>query len=225
MLHRCTNYFLPAVVIALLLMAGDGRALTLADLTGGGTFSTLNGLSFSNFTAVYTGNQSPTVGENLEITILTDGFCILGDISAADGAFGDIVLAYDVNVSPNGVLITGASLSSDVAATLAGAQASIDELLDSSGALPSLVALNNVKTGGGNTGIFSDTKVFDNAVQSLHVTKDILVDSRINTGGTGGSATISFINQQFSVVPEPSTAAMLILGLLGLSFAGRRPLS
>lgn len=226
MLRRCQTIFLPTLVTALLLAAGDGRALTLADLTGGQTFASQNGLSFSNFAAIYTGNQSPTVGENLEIQILTDGFRITGGISAADGAVGDILVTYDVNVMNTlrgpGNPIIGASLSSDVAASLPGAQAAIDELLISSGGLPSIIALNNVKTGGSNTGIFTDTKSFQSAVQSLQVTKDIVVDSRINTGGTGGSATISFIDQRFSVVPEPSTAGMLILGMLGLSVAGRR---
>ena len=38
-------------------------------------------------------------------------------------------------------------------------------------------------------------------------------DRIILEGGRGGAATISFINQTFSVVPEPTVALMALLGL------------
>jgi hypothetical protein len=37
-----------------------------------------------------------------------------------------------------------------------------------------------------------------------------------------GQVTIDSIEETFSVIPEPGTAALMILGLLGLASLGRR---
>ena len=54
------------------------------------------------------------------------------------------------------------------------------------------------------------------------ITKDILLDSAIIGGGFGGSARIGRIEQRFLVIPEPSSLALLVVGMAGLAFMGRR---
>ena len=54
---------------------------------------------------------------------------------------------------------------------------------------------------------------------SLQILKDI----QVGIGNSGGTiATISVIEQGFTVVPEPGTAALIATGLSMLAAAGRR---
>jgi len=60
-------------------------------------------------------------------------------------------------------------------------------------------------------------------IKSIEVTKDIFALAAMSTDEqTGGAVTLSFIDQTFSQVPEPGTAALLVVGLTGLGWLGRR---
>ena len=211
-----------AVLLAvglLILAAGDGRALTLKDLTDGQNIAAGNGLVFDAFEASFTGNQSACLADDLQIGILDDGFRIIGPMSAADGAYGSIFISYDVSISGSverGGLISHASLVSNVAANTPGAQAAIDEFFN--GGDP----ISNLKTGGTRDGTYYDSVSFDVPASLLRVTKSILLDSRGIGGGGGGSARVSLIEQHFSVVPEPATLGMTCLGLAVLALGRRR---
>lgn len=206
----------------LTLTAGVGRAVTLTtytlqDLIDGQGFPTVNGLAFSEFNAIFTGNQPESLASVLQVGVLDDGFRIIGPMSAADGALGDIFISYSVAVdAESGQLISGASLLSNVAANGLGAQAAIDELFNGDD------LLSNVKTGGSSDGIYLGSVLFDTPAERLNVTKDILLDSGTLEEGFGGSARISLIQQQFTVVPEPATLGMVFIGLTGLALARRR---
>jgi hypothetical protein len=63
----------------------------------------------------------------------------------------------------------------------------------------------------------TDWVIFDEPVESLDVQKDILLNA-----GTSSGASISFIDQTFSQVPEPTTGLLTLWCLLGLAFAKRK---
>jgi hypothetical protein len=64
----------------------------------------------------------------------------------------------------------------------------------------------------GEVSSLADWADLANPVRTLHVQKDILL--RSDDGGV--SATLSFVDQTFSQVPEPAGVSLLLLGLIGL---------
>ncbi len=52
---------------------------------------------------------------------------------------------------------------------------------------------------------------------SLTITKNLVINA-----GPDGSASIERLSQRYAVVPEPATAGLLVAGLAGLTWAGKR---
>jgi hypothetical protein len=63
---------------------------------------------------------------------------------------------------------------------------------------------------------------FDEASFAPHDTIKVIDGLRLETRRHAGITTFVSSTNRFSVVPEPDTAALLVLGLSGLAFAGRR---
>ena len=72
-------------------------ALTLSDLIGGETFTTANGLTFSDFD--FSVDPSSEIDPDaISVTVLDDGFRITDPMEADDGEVIRIVLSYAVSV-------------------------------------------------------------------------------------------------------------------------------
>jgi hypothetical protein len=222
------RYRSKALLASLVAVAGilgaDAGATTLDVLVGGATLTSDAGdLLFSNFDATPSGSLSADLSL-YDISALSgqEGVVITGPFSLSNGEVGVINIEFDVSFLTGGLFLNGAGLdfSGTIVDGLGLEFTSVSEdLLD--GPLPGgshipgdadLAVLALV--GGAFTG--SDTAAFD-SILSLHVFKGI----SITTTGTG-QVTIDSIEETFSVIPEPATAALMILGLLGLASLGRR---
>ena len=225
-MKRYRNKALLASLVAVAgILGADAGATTLDLLVGGGTLTSDAGdLLFSNFAATPSGSLSSDLSQ-YDISALTgqEGVVITGPFSLSNGQVGVINIEFDVSFLTGGLFLNGAAL--DFSGTIVdgiGMEFTTvsEDLLD--GPLPGGIPIPGdadlavVAMGDGAfTGI--DTAAFD-PILSLHVFKDI----NITTTGAGQTVTIDSIEETFSVIPEPGTAALMALGLLGLASLGRR---
>lgn len=222
MISNRLGKYLALTVLALALPL-SASAIPLQQVIDDGGFTTSNGVTFSNFSVSITGSLGGSLtASQLDIAFeesgTTAGFSLTGPISAADGELGDVFLSFTVTAAAG---ISGASLSSlAVASGGSGALASIDELIRT-GSGTFLGLLSNSDTGGAGVGIFDDQIGFANQA-TIRVMKDILVDSSLLGGGPGGSARISFVNQTFTLAPEPTTLLLVMSGLGAVAWQRRR---
>jgi hypothetical protein len=203
------SYWL-AFASAIALAAGvpqAARALTLAGLDAGGSFS-VGSLTFSDFDVLVTGDV-PADLSGYPVQLLADGFRLTGIPCLTLGEQATVLVSFVVE---SALGIDGASLFAPLVAVGAGAAALVsDSLLDEGGdPLATLLALNAF----GDPADLSDAASFG-PVPKLQVVKVISLTS-------GVVAAAPHVDQRFSVVPEPLTLAMLASGLSGLAMAGRR---
>lgn len=191
---------------SLCLVAAPAASLsTLQDVIDGGGFTTISGLTFDNFQAVFLG--LPVDATDLFVETRDSGFSLIGPLGAADGEMGSVALSFDVWAAEATVII-GAALFANPAASGQGI-ASVSETVVHGGASDTLDVFAS-----GNTVVTSDAVSFD-GVEHLSVTKDISV----STSGAGDSARISLVNQDFGVKPIPEPGAAL-LALVGFTLVG-----
>jgi len=198
------------IALAIALAAGvpqAARALTLADLDAGGSFS-VGALTFSDFEVLVAGDVSADLSE-YPVQILADGFRLAGPLSVMFGEEATVLVSYVVEAAAG---IDGASLFAPLVAAGPGSGALVsDSLLDGNGdPLATLLALN----------VFGDGSDFSDSAGFVATTKLEVVKVLSLTSGV--IAAIPHVDQHFSVVPEPLTLAMLASGLSGLAVAGRR---
>jgi len=190
---------------------------TLASYEGlGSTGCTIDGLTFANFgfSGSATGGALAPTATAVNVVACPEANPFCSDLPAGEEGF---VFQVSSSTTSNetvdaGITYTVSGQIVDALALTAGGGTSgtgsifVDETSN-----PSLVNLHVI--GGSGT----DTQTFA-PVSNLTVTKDIAV-----SGGTDGTASLSFVANGWSTVPEPSTLAFLMVGSLGLlGFAKRR---
>ena len=76
---------------------------------------------------------------------------------------------------------------------------------------------------GGGDDKLSDLIVLPQTYKTLSVQKDIILHATGDAGmGESGAVTISFVDQTFKQIPEPSSLALIALGMMAFGFFRRR---
>lgn len=203
-------------IFAILLMASlsfgetivhSADAVLLSTLLNDGGTLTVGDKTFSDFTYSAVGDMPPATAVNV-IPIIDDGDFGLrfqaGFIDLVGGGASDSLITFSVEAPAD--YIVGANLFGNVDAASPGI-ATITETF-----LPEFSTTAITIASGVN---LSASAAFDAPVQRLNVQKDILLFAGESP------ATLSFVDQTFPQVPEPSTALLLTFGVLGL-LSGRR---
>jgi hypothetical protein len=228
-MSKITPFAQGALLVALCLaLGGSARALTLADLNGGASFSD-GTLTFSDFSVTLppTVGSSPNAlaGVNLalfEVEVLPTsgfGFRVLEfdvPLVAAGDQVGQMLIDYKVTSNPFTV-VTGAGLRFTGTAIGSGAITRIDELV----ATPAgNIDLHVIRQAGG-TQDPEDAKPLPGPAQQASVATDIRLDV---SSRTAFIAQISELEGQFSIAPIPEPGAIMIFSAsLGLvTTASRR---
>ncbi len=190
-------------LVALGFTPTNARAISLADLDGGGLF-TMGPLTFSDFDVSVAGDLSMDLTD-YDVQILIDGFRLTGPLSVGQDQSGILLLTYEVSTSA--ALIESVSLFAPGSTMGTGAQAWVGEAVfdDLGDPLAALFAFD-VEGAGVNP---SDSESFD-------PTPSVRVGKLIHLRG-GEFAALTMVDQHFTLVPEPSSLVLASLGLLGLA--------
>jgi hypothetical protein len=200
--------------------------LTLADLVvPGATLASEDGnFTFSGFRASVAGAISHDLS-NYNVEARPSGFRIIGPFVVADGNVGDMLLSYTASGN-NGIQITDVHLKSNAffSPTPAppGLAAAVNETI-TAGGMSKTIGVGATSQGFADPEaslVFADIAGFSPSYASVTVIKDISVSS--SAVGLGSFAHISFVDQDFTYIPEPGTLLLASAGLLGLAGLGRK---
>jgi hypothetical protein len=208
-LARRVAVLLGSIAVVVCMAPAPAWALTLSDWVSGGGFST-DRLSFSDFEVSFAGDlvDDPT---SYPVIALEDGFRLGGPLSVVMGGDGSLLLSYTVTVLDD-LEIVGASLFAEGLVMGDGAQAVASTVLfDAPGAAAGSLATFAVA---GVGSVASDAL-------GLAPRTALSVVQSIQVRG-GDLAAIPWIEQRFVAVPEVGTLLLVSVGLLGVSFVGRR---
>jgi hypothetical protein len=132
--------------------------------------------------------------------VATD-FIITYKVTAVDSLGNALRVLKDVNLNSN-LSIAGTAQPGD------SPFGNIVERVSATG-VPLVAQLSNSVTT--TSSILTDSKIFTPLQSSLFVSKDVQLFST-----PGAIVTVSLIDQSFSIVPEPSSIALLGMGVVGL---------
>lgn len=211
-----------AILALGLAFAGPAAAVPLSTLVAGTDLDSLSGeIRFESFSATVSGALDPDLSV-YDLAATASGFDLTSSspMSVADFEVGTLTIEYDATILVGGLELRAAILDYTTGTVeFSGALATVlEDLLDGPGGSPIAgdADLDVLTTGDAGTVRSTDTAVFVGRT-NLHVVKSIVLSG----GASGNSAEITSVGQQFAVVPEPETAALLLVGLAGLAFLGR----
>ena len=228
-----------AVCVVLLTSFSTSSRAVVTNLTNGGSisFSSLVGSNaisvqvgdklFSDFSFGYT--QIPiSIGPALTPSSVSLAPLINGDgfgfslqlpLIATDNEIKDIKLDFSVTVLDPNQLISDVHLAFTSSVSGHGI-ASITESVFTNGFGAGQIASLDVKNPGNPNPITEDTAFLSVPQQKIWIEKDIIVDA--NGTCNNSWSLVSIVDQTFSQIPEPSTIALSLFGLVACFFAKRR---
>ncbi len=196
-------------VIGVLAGSQNAQAIPLQTLIDTNGTITQDGKVFSDFTFNVDSAQGSYIGSaaGLDVSGITlgdeDGLRFAGGIAAFSNLVANseltVTIGYKVT-APSPIWLTDASLGFNGAVTTADASATVTENIYATNLLVGQLAVAAPLP-------LSDHQLLAGMYQEIDVLKTISVN-----GGRNGVASISFVNQTYSEVPEPATVALLALG-------------
>ena len=219
-----------SVVIAILFAAVFctpvyAESISLADLINNNGSITNGDKLFDEFTYLATGDMPPAEGVNIAPwtdaagnfgIVIQGGF---GDLygNGYDDGSSDALLSFRVTALDQNKWISDAHIEGNPYAW--GGSAIMQVVETFTPAEPNkIMAITTVANANGQASQLVDDVVFDTLYRSLLVQKDIYAYAK----DPFSSASISFIYQSFSQVPEPTCVVFLLSGLALLCFRVRR---
>lgn len=170
----------------------------------------ISGKTFDGFSYAATGDMPGADGVNVIPIQDCDGNVGIrfqgGWLDLPGNSSSDALIAFNATISAGaGMVIDGVHLAFNGSSVGGGGFAGITETF-----LPLNSPVLNVYDDGMGNVLLSDWAAVDPGVMELNIQKDIILNA-----GTGVAATMSFVDQTFSMVPEPNSMVLLLIGFAG----------